>query len=523
MTEETSSLSCKKCSTNSASHMCEDCGTVFCAACLEPRTTEYFLCKDCHHTLGRQIPGEKFQECPECGSESLGVGRKTVEVCAHCHSSRTTLIEDKRRTLAQEMRRAIMSLQYGHTKLREFSNRLVSAKRLLVSLRMANFLHYKWLEDKIEETQTEIPAIKKRIGNQAEIIAKQMVAETKGLIDYISWSPNQFSFIEGVVNRITELGISYRATVEETLVHARLSLEEVKRQLDGLSYYKQEFATFYDYSELSVKELPVCAFPKITLAGSDFLKNDKANGTLFITNKRLVFIAETGRVRKKTDIVFDFPLIYLKSIQEDGRLRKRLILQMKQGNLKVACSDQTKRVLPDYVEIARKFDRYVQTDLQRVRKLEQAAVSVSDVRLRIEGIVYSILSSKSRVTQIPRDRYHQPQRPQHPWPSRDFPGYVHNDENNTPRSFREHLEDTMGRRRTDDYRPPVGQNQVNIESLKRNAQAIDEAAREIILLVRTGRMVPEDFIRRYRGLMRDSYYTRRELERAANPREPQRW
>ncbi len=141
-----------------------------------------------------------------------------------------------------------------------------------------------------------------------------------------------------------------------------------------------------------MNELPVCALPDIKVVGSNFLKNDKAEGTMYITNKRLIFVAETGRLRKKTEIVFDFPLVYLKEIEEDGRLRKKLVLKMKQGNVRISCNEETKKILPDYIEIARRFERYMQTDLQRVRKIEQKSVSISDVRLKIEGLIYSLLS-----------------------------------------------------------------------------------------------------------------------------------
>ena len=175
-----------------------------------------------------------------------------------------------------------------------------------------------------------------------------MVAETKGLIDYNSWSPEQFPFIEGVKNRVTQLGLLYENNVDDTLVMVKRSLKEVTQHLDGLSYYRKHFNGFYEHAELSVNELPVCAFPEMKVVGSDFLKRDKAQGTLYITNRRVVFIAETGIVRKRKEIVFDFPLAYLKGLEEDGRLRKKLILSMKQGNIKLVCSDQTKKVMPDY-------------------------------------------------------------------------------------------------------------------------------------------------------------------------------
>jgi transposase-like protein len=505
--------------------MCEDCGAALCSECLESRSSEYIVCSDCHHTLGFPVLGEKFEECPQCESEQLSKGRKTMDICPRCHSSRVVLLEDRRRSLALDMRHAIMTIQYGHTKLREFTNKLVSAKRLLVSLRMANFLHYRWIEEKIEGIQNELTAIKNRISSQAEIIAKRMAAETKNFIDYNQWNPTQFPFIEGITNRITEMGIYYKQNVDESLEPHRNTLKEVRRQLDGLDYYKGQFSTFYEHGQLSVGELPVCALPEIKIAGSDFLKNDKALGTLFITNKRLLFIAETGRVRKKMETIFDFPLIYLKSVEEDGRLRKRLVLKLKQGEIRATCSDQTKRVLPDYIEIARKFDKYIQTDMQRVRKIEQTDISTSDVRLKIEGMVYSLLSTNDR-SQYDDERtiMHSGSRPGvGDWRSTPVRRNPYDIYYRKPESFRDELDRVIGQYdQTKNMRPNYDISP-RLHSLQRDAASISNAIRDSVHMLRSGQLVAEDFIRRYRDLMRDSYHNRREIERITRETRDKLW
>ena len=471
------------------------------------------------------MPGEKYEQCPQCESEDLSKGRKTVDICSRCHSTRVVLLEDRRRSLALDMRHAIMTIQYGHTKLREFTNKLASAKRLLVSLRMANFLHYRWIEEKIEGIQNEFPAIKNRIASQAEIIAKRMAAETKNFIDYTQWHPNQFPFIEGITNRITEMGIYYKQNVDESLEPLRETLKDVRRQLDGLDYYKGQFSTFYEHGQLSVGELPVCALPEIKITGSDFLKNDKAFGSLFITNKRLLFIAETGRVRKKMETVFDFPLIYLKSIEEDGRLRKRLVLKLKQGEIKATCSDQTKKVLPDYIEIARKFEKYIQTDMQRVRKIEQTDISTSDVRLKIEGMVYSLLSTNDRSQYGEEFPVMRPgTRPRvGDWGTAPIRRHPYDSYFRKPESFRDELDRVIGQYDRKRDVPPMYDTSPRMHSLQRDAASIEDAIRDTVHMLRSGQLVTEDFIRRYRDMMRDSYHNKREIERVTKESRDNLW
>ncbi|MCK5150663.1 MAG: hypothetical protein KAQ65_02430 [Candidatus Thorarchaeota archaeon] len=503
--------------------MCEDCGTTLCSDCLETRTSQYTVCNECHHNLGVPISGETFDHCPECEAENLGKGRRVEEICPQCHSPRIMSVEEKRRGLAQDLRQAIMNIHYGHTRLREFNNSLVSAKRLLVSLRMANFLHYNWLEEKIEEIQVEVVALKNRITNQAEILGKKIAAETKGLMDYTRWSPSQFPFIEGISNRVTHIGNQYKVNVDEALKDVRFKLDEIKSQLEGLDYYRKKFAGFYEVSELAVNELPVCALPDIKVTGSDFLRHDKATGTLYITNRRLVFIAETGLVRKKMEILFDFPLLYLNSIEEDGRFRKRLVLKMKQGELKIASSDQTQKVLPDYVEIARKFDRYMQTDLQRVRKLEQQSLNVSDVRMKIEGLVYSLLSPGPQ----PHDSMHsEPLRTSYRPHERRTPRrtpYNYNEETYTRSGFKDELRHSFGDDGGYTRRPEFLKQPQEVEGYSGNIAELDRALSETVDLLRSGRIVPEDFIRRYRLLMRNSYTARHEMSRQHRGPIDDRW
>ncbi|MHA1858358.1 MAG: B-box zinc finger protein, partial [Candidatus Thorarchaeota archaeon] len=252
MNVDASHDSCQACQDSEATHLCEDCGAVLCLDCLESTTTEYYFCTNCHRNLGDIRGNQKPERCPDCDSDQIGVGRKIVEICPRCHSTRLILVEDRRRELAQELRKAILSLQYGHLKLREFVRHFTSARQLLVSLRMAKFLHYKWLEDQLETIQEEIPALKNRIVSQAEIVAKQMAAETKGLMDYPSWTADQFPFITGVTNRITELGERYKLHVDETLQSVRARLDELRGHINGLDYYRREFAGFYRHSELEV-------------------------------------------------------------------------------------------------------------------------------------------------------------------------------------------------------------------------------------------------------------------------------
>ncbi len=62
-----------------------------------------------------------------------------------------------------------------------------------------------------------------------------------------------------------------------------------------------------------------------------------------------------------------------------------------------------------------------------------------------------------------------------------------------------------------------------MHSLQRDAASIENAIRDTVHMLRSGQLVAEDFIRRYRDLMRDSYHNRREIDRVARESRDNLW
>jgi hypothetical protein len=191
---------------------------------------------------------------------------------------------------------------------------------------------------------------------------------------------------------------------------------------------------------------------------------------------------------------------------------------MKQGYLRISCSEETMQVLPDYLSIAQRFEKYVQTDMQRVRKIEQANVNISDVRMKIERLVHMLLSGE--IEPEYGDRYRDPFRhredPRFRGQAPLGEGYVH------PGALRDELQRRFGPREDRSYGSTYDESG-NFELLKRNAIEIDNAIQDTIEMMRRGHLGAEDFIRRYRGLVRDSYYTKREMERLRRPTRGYDW
>ena len=172
-----------------------------------------------------------------------------------------------------------------------------------------------------------------------------------------------------------------------------------------------------------------------------------------------------------------------------------------------------------------KFDKYIQTNMQRVRKIEQQDVSTSDVRLKIEGMVYSLLSTNTRSQYDNRDPIRQPApRPRiSDWgTSRSRPSPFA-DYYRQPETVREEFGRTKGRY-DESLNPRHGYDtSPAVNALQRDALSIDNAIQDTVYMLRNGQLMAEDFIRRYKELMRDSFHNRREMEQISRNARDSLW
>ena len=105
-------------------------------------------------------------------------------------------------------------------------------------------------------------------------------------------------------------------------------------------------------------------------------------------------------------------------------------------------------------------------------------------------------------------------------PKRSFPydGYYRQ-----PESFRDELDRAIGRYDQRRTVPPTYEMSPRMHSLQRDAASIENAIRDTVHMLRSGQLIAEDFIRRYRDLMRDSYHNRREMERVNREARDKLW
>jgi hypothetical protein len=62
-----------------------------------------------------------------------------------------------------------------------------------------------------------------------------------------------------------------------------------------------------------------------------------------------------------------------------------------------------------------------------------------------------------------------------------------------------------------------------MHALQRDAASIEDAIRDTVHMLRSGELMAEDFIRRYKDLMRDSFHNRREMEQIARSSRDKLW
>jgi hypothetical protein len=146
------------------------------------------------------------------------------------------------------------------------------------------------------------------------------------------------------------------------------------------------------------------------------------------------------------------------------------------------------------------------------------------VRLKIEGMVYSLLSPNQRQDEtVPlRQDFGYPTQP---WTTPEVQprGIPYGSGYASPEYFRRDLERAIGRTEPSRYQNTQYRPGVSIDVLQRDAESINGAIKETVHLLRDGRLVTEDFIRRYKDLMRDSYLNRREIQRLSRETREKLW
>ncbi len=493
---------CEVCHRRSATHICNDCGLVFCEDCIKKTMSQFVFCADC----GSEVIGKKETKdgpvyyCLECGSQNLKAGRRINATCPKCGSKNISTIDSIKSDLSNRIKEEIYQLRYGGKLLVDLAKKINATKRNLVSLRMSNFVENRELEDILNKIYAAWSALKVQIESQTKSAAKEIIGLTKGRLDSEKWTPSDFHTLEGILSRIEIVIDNYLETVNSNSEQIKKDLDLLIEKIKELESFRLKFDAFWRHCRLNLNEFPVAAVDDLTLTDSSFLKVDKCDGILYFTNQRILFIAIKGLFSKKETIEFEIELKEIAGVQISGRLRKRIDLITRQGTIQFIYFDDIDSVLESYISRAKEFNRNAQLNLDYIRQLDKRNIETSQIMDAVEKILKIILKAGYHPA-ISNKGFHNFERSQIS-PALNIPIVTEA----PPRSVPVANTDIIVEKRIRD----------RINQLEQNKFSIEQMTQELKEMHRGGQISIEQFTKQYMALMKELYVINSELEKIRN-------
>lgn len=495
--------SCEVCHSRSATHICNDCGLVFCESCIKKTMTQFVFCADC----GSEIIGKKETKdgpvyyCLECGSQNLKAGRRINATCPKCGSKNISSISSIKSELSNRIKDEIGQLRYGAKVLVDLSKRINSAKRSLVSLRMSNFVENRGLEDSLNKLFSAWAALKVQIESQTKSVAKEIISLTKGWLDTNRWAPSDFHTLEGIISRIEIVMEQYLDSINKNSEQIQKDIKILVEQINELEMHREKYESFWRHCRLNLNEFPVAALDSLTLTDSTFLKVDKCDGILYLTNQRVIFIAVKGLFSKKEEIEFEIDLGDVAGTQISGRLRKRIDLITRQGSIQFVYYEELENILESYLNRAKEFNRNAQLNLEYIRQLDKRSINATNIMDAVEKILKIIFKAGYQIrSQGNFERFEQEQI---------FT------KRNIPIISERPIPNVSSRPLTPDI---IVESRINerINQLEQNKFSIEKMTQQLKEMHKMGEISIEQFTKQYLALMKELYIVNDELEKIKN-------
>nr|MDO8076610.1 hypothetical protein [Candidatus Freyarchaeota archaeon] len=389
---------CTFCNEAEAAYYCEECKASFCLRCALEKKEEYSLCGSCGSIEIRQVKDKNskiVQKCQNCGSTNVRIGLKKWKMCPNCNSTLVKSILDKRLELKKAFSKHVGELIYGYELLKDFLRRLRDTRKRLIFLRHRGYLHYPKMEEIIASLFQEIISIKRKVEARAQQVLNVIHAQLVDFSHPDNWSPRDFPQIQTSIERITADINEYKKYVKELLSLPEKNLETVTSTVKLLSSHWKLFEEHREKVDLDIGEKPVAAIPGVKYVGSSFLNLEKCNGVLLFTDKRLIFVREKGLLNKSYIKHFEFPIRAFRCGVE-GSLRKRIVFNSPQGDLKFSAPKNTLEAVERYAELARNFDQNSVKDKNLTRRLESLDVALTDLKRDLNSKIQSVFKPRVR-------------------------------------------------------------------------------------------------------------------------------
>ena len=387
---------CIFCDQRKAIYYCEDCNLSFCEDCGYTEKRTIYECAQCKspNVECRQrnsVNGELYI-CKDCGSLDIEAKPSIQRSCPGCRSSSIVPISKKRLVLIRNLKDVVNGFKLGYQELKVFLRDFRSIRQRTLALRAVGYLHDPVIENTLLQVNETIKAVSKEILDRATQEIDLFRIQMEKFYNFSKWTAADFPEIELIIKQIHEDVLNYQAYIQKIFAHPKSELNLVQSKLNVIRYYKSIYDEFIQYLNLFPGELPVCAFKDIKFAKSTIQGLRKGKGILFLTDQRLIFIKKSGIIRKKTQRIFNFSFNHILDVTLNGRIFKKLLFILDQGNLIFSAQKRMMDAILDYLNISVNFGKYRINDGKILNTLDQLQLSTKHLEKQIDKRIVQLVA-----------------------------------------------------------------------------------------------------------------------------------
>ncbi|MHA1733094.1 MAG: PH domain-containing protein [Promethearchaeota archaeon] len=389
-----SRVQCRTCESGApVTYYCEICHGVFCRSCAKDVKSEELTCGNCgSSTILTDSSGVQF--CRDCKSQNVQVVTKRLRECPECKSTAVVNIQDK---LLEINRDFIQVVQDTREFVKSFDttyNSFNSLRQKLIKLRRGpnQALHYPSLDGELVNTYTTL----QHSFENAWQRLRSFYDNAKRHVKYFGitpWTVTQIPVVENILSQIKD---DYSRT-GEFLEHLEERFQEdfegIGERISVIEEIMGLFTRFRGQVVLEATELPVYALEcNLHDVVNDTVETRKGSGVVLVTNKRVVFIHESGVFRKKCEVLFSLPLDRLDNVEVRGRFFRKVKLEFQSGEYTFNPSRDKQDQLVDFIEMAKNYEHYFVLNAELLARLERQDFKRHNLVNAIEAAIDEVLS-----------------------------------------------------------------------------------------------------------------------------------
>lgn len=396
---------CQKCGVGDVELVCRTCGAGFCLNCVLLSKVSFPYCLSCgsrnvekNETKVSRGNKNSHYICKDCKSKKITMVTKYVRTCPKCGSSDVVDFAKEQADLKTNFRKLCSEIRYGYLKLNKITHTFNLIKKGAVFLRHSRVFNYPVIERTLIDLFNEFNLIKMRILGRTEEIGNLVLSVAPRFSADVRFKVRDLPFLRGVLARLQAELENYKEYIEESVNEVEDKLVKLEVLVSSLYQHYHEFSRHKNILSLDMDENPVFAISDAKFLGLTKTHAPKGEGTLFLTDKRLVFISKKGIVKKKVHKLLEVPLDRINNVEIRGRLKKRIIIRCNSEDLIFSFPTKILPLVKDYINIAINFQNFSLKDTRIVSKVANLILETSDLKTKIENILKKISETEETRT-----------------------------------------------------------------------------------------------------------------------------